>query len=617
VRGDLTASSRLFPRARLAGAALLVAFAFASAAATSVRAQDAPTSPPEPAPSATSAPGKPPAPAVAAKRHPVEPKPADVEPGDPTAPTTPRRAFAAFLRAAERGDFTKAAELLDLRGLPRGREAREGPELASMLYRVLGWRVSLDPSALPDEATPHGVGPEGVVLDSVEIEGRTHSLALAPVRGAAGEVRWAFSRTTVGSIRTIYEANERLAVEERVPEWLKRSKVFGLLPWQWLGIGVVALLSYVLGRGGGSLAAAGLHRLARPFSRTVVEAAKSLERPARLVLAATAFQLLSSYLLLTLSFARAADKIATIAYIVGAAWAAIAMMRVLTQSWERRLPEDTAGDLESRGLRTRLKMMRRIGTVIVGLIAAGVALLQFEVVRSVGVSLLASAGIAGILVGIAAQRTLGGIIAGIEVSITQPVRIGDIVVFKPGEIGTVEQIYFTYIIVRLWDDRRMIVPVTRLMADAFENWTRTDAKLLAPVEIFVDYAIPFDKLRDAFRELCEANDKWDGRVCRVELIETTDKALKVRGIASVDVAPKAWDLRSELREGWVRFVQGLEDGRYLPVGRVESRTAPSAPVAPPTPGSPGASEPLPGPAPDAAPSETRSASGPPPPPSKR
>jgi hypothetical protein len=249
------------------------------------------------------------------------------------------------------------------------------------------------------------------------------------------------------------------------------------------------------------------------------------------------------------------------------------MMRVLTQSWERRLPEDTAGDLESRGLRTRLKMMRRIGTVIVGLIAAGVALLQFEVVRSVGVSLLASAGIAGILVGIAAQRTLGGIIAGIEVSITQPVRIGDIVVFKPGEIGTVEQIYFTYVIVRLWDDRRMIVPVTRLMADAFENWTRTDAKLLAPVEIFVDYAIPFDKLRDAFRELCEANDKWDGRVCRVELIETTDKALKVRGIASVDVAPKAWDLRSELREGWVRFVQGLEDGRYLPVGRVESRTA--------------------------------------------
>ncbi|NUP08080.1 MAG: mechanosensitive ion channel [Polyangiaceae bacterium] len=402
-----------------------------------------------------------------------------------------------------------------------------------------------------------------------------------------------FPRATVAAIRPIYDANERLVVEERVPEWLKRGSAFGLRPWQWIGLVVVLLLAYGVGRGGGTVAAALLHRLARPFSRTVVDAAKGLERPARLALGVAAAQLLAPYLLLTLSFSRAIDKSATILYIVAAAWAAIASVRVLTASWERRLPDDTVGDLESRGLRTRLTMVRRIGTVIVGLVAAGVVLLQFEVVRSVGVSLLASAGIAGVLVGIAAQRTLGGIIAGIEMSITQPVRIGDVVVFRPGELGTVEQIYFTYIIVRLWDDRRLIVPVTRVMADAFENWTRTDARLLAPVEIFVDYGAPLDVLRDGFRGLCEASEKWDGRVCRVEVIEATDKALRIRGTASVDMATKAMDLRNELREGWIRFLQELEDGRYLPIGRVESRTAagespPPMPVTSPPPAGPGA-----------------------------
>lgn len=518
-----------------------------------------PPKPEKPAPKAEPAPA--PAPA---------PKPdLDVVP-DPDAPSTPRRAFAAFLRAAERSDFASASELLDLRALPRNRDPREANELASMLYRVLALRISLDAEALPDEASPKSAGPEGIILDVVEVDGKTINLALVPVKQPSGELRWQFSRATVGSIRAIYDANQRLAVEERVPSWLKRKRHFGLFAWQWLGFLVLGVLAYAIGRSVGSLTFALLRRLAKPFSRTASDAAASLERPARLALAVTAFNGLEPYLLLPHSLARGVASATTTLYITATAWAFVAVVHVLTSSWERRLPEDTVGDLESRGLRTRLTMLRRIASVIVGLVAAGVALLQFEVVRSVGVSLLASAGIAGVLVGIAAQRTLGGIIAGIEMSITQPLRIGDVVVFRAQEFGTVEEIFFTYIIVRLWDDRRLIVPVTRVMSEPFENWTRTDARVLSPVEIFVDYAAPIERFRARFRELCEANDKWDRRVCRVEVIEATDKALKIRGLASVDVATKAVDLRNELREGWIAFLQSHENGVYMPTGRVES-----------------------------------------------
>jgi small-conductance mechanosensitive channel len=155
-------------------------------------------------------------------------------------------------------------------------------------------------------------------------------------------------------------------------------------------------------------------------------------------------------------------------------------------------------------------MLRRIGSVLIGIVAAGVMLLQFEVVRSVGVSLLASAGIVGILVGFAAQRTLGGIISGIEISLTQPLRIGDIVTFDGSE-GTVERIYFTYVVMRLADDRRLIVPVSTVMSKAFENLSLMGQDLLVVVDIFLDFTAPIDLVRAEFERLCKEASEWDGR----------------------------------------------------------------------------------------------------------
>ncbi len=494
--------------------------------------------------------------------------------------STPRRAFAAFVRAAEANDFAKASEQLDLRGLARGRLERDGPELAAMLYRVLSWRVALTADALPDEEAPAALGPDGVVLDVVDVDGQTYTLALAPVKQPSGQVRWQFSRATVAAIRPIYDANQRRVVEENVPDWLKRRPVFaGLFAWQWLGLVLLLGLAYLIGRVLGAPMTALLLKLVARLPRWVAEWVRAFSRPTRLAVGTATIEILSPYLQLIASFRGAIERWSTIFYIIAGAWAAIEVVSVATSTWERRLPDDTEGQMENRGLRTRLTMLRRIATVLIGIVAAGVVLLQFEVVRSIGVSLLASAGIAGVLVGIAAQRTLGGMIAGIEMSITQPLRIGDVVVFRPNEMGTVEHIFFTYVIVRLWDDRRLIVPVTRVMSEVFENWTRTDGSMLVSVELFADYGTPVEKLREAFLAECKKSSLWDRRVSRVHVVETTERAMRVRGVASIEQAARANDFRFELTEGWVRFLQELEGGAYLPVGRVESRDSALGPPA--------------------------------------
>ena len=512
----------------------------------------------------------PPAPTAVQKPLPPAAKPSLPDPPASGA-STPRRSLQAFVRAAEAKDFQKAAEWIDLRGLPRGKDAREGPELAAMLHRILVTRVSLDPEELPDEPAPAGLGADGLVIDRVELDGSSHVFALTQVRQLTGEVRWQFSRASAASIRPVYEATQKRVVEEAVPLWLKERAYFSLQPWQWLGVLLLAVFSYGVGRLLGSLLIGGIVRLLA--AKSVADGLRSLGRAARLALATVTFQAFVPYVLLPAQLSNVADRIGAILYIIAIAWSLILLVRVAASAWERRLPDDTHAELENRGLRTRLLMMRRIATALIGIVGTGVVLLQFEIVRNIGLSLLASAGIAGVLVGIAAQRTLGGVIAGIELSITQPIRIGDVVVFRPGELGTVEQIFFTYIIVRLWDDRRMIVPVTKVMSEPFENWTRSGADLLAPVEIFVDYAAPVEELRAAWRRLCEASPLWDQRVSSVEVVEVTDRAVHVRGIASVDVATKAHPLKCELREGWVKFLQTWEEGRYLPLSRVESREA--------------------------------------------
>jgi small-conductance mechanosensitive channel len=178
----------------------------------------------------------------------------------------------------------------------------------------------------------------------------------------------------------------------------------------------------------------------------------------------------------------------------------------------------------------------------------------FEGVRQLGTAVLASAGIAGIVIGFAAQRSLSTFVAGLQIALTQPIRVDDVVIVE-GEWGWIEQITLTYVVVRIWDLRRLVLPVNYFLERPFQNWTRVTADILGTVFILADYTVPIDSLREELRRLAEASEKWDRKVCGLVVTNATDRALELRALVSAADASKSWELRCEVREGLVKYLQ--------------------------------------------------------------
>ena len=215
---------------------------------------------------------------------------------------------------------------------------------------------------------------------------------------------------------------------------------------------------------------------------------------------------------------------------------------------------DTAENLSARRIYTQVSVIRKIVVTSVVIIAAGSILMLFDPVRQFGTSILASAGIAGIVIGFAAQRTLGNVLAGIQIALTQPLLIDDIVVVE-GEFGQIEEITLTYVTVRTWDLRRIILPITYFVEKPFQNWSRVSTELLGTVVLHLDYQVPMPALRKELKRLLENNPKWDRKVCALQMTDTTPTTVEVRALISSTDPGKASDLRCEIREGLVEFVR--------------------------------------------------------------
>ncbi|HAE37799.1 MAG TPA: hypothetical protein DCG57_04070, partial [Candidatus Riflebacteria bacterium] len=184
----------------------------------------------------------------------------------------------------------------------------------------------------------------------------------------------------------------------------------------------------------------------------------------------------------------------------------------------------------------------------------GSMLMVFETVRQLGTSILASAGVVGIIVGLSAQKTIAMLLAGLQIALTQPIRIEDVVIVE-NEWGWIEEITLTYVVVRIWDLRRLVVPINYFIEKPFQNWTRNSADILGAVSIFVDYTVPVDEVRAAVREIVAASPLWDKKVCGVQITNTTDRAMEMRVLVSAQSSGQAWDLRCEVREKLVAFIQ--------------------------------------------------------------
>ncbi len=190
--------------------------------------------------------------------------------------------------------------------------------------------------------------------------------------------------------------------------------------------------------------------------------------------------------------------------------------------------------------------------------------------RSVGISLLASAGVAGVVLGLAAQRTIGGVLAGIQISVTQPIRIGDTVVVE-NETGTIEEITLTYAILKVWDERRLVVPITRFLEQPFQNHTKVPSGQHGSVMLYASWTLPMDALRKELDRIVAAHAKWDGRTKSVSVTDTREQAIEVRVLVSTAAPGDLFDLRAHVRERLVAWLQAFEGGEHLP--RVLGTTA--------------------------------------------
>ncbi len=211
-------------------------------------------------------------------------------------------------------------------------------------------------------------------------------------------------------------------------------------------------------------------------------------------------------------------------------------------------------NLEQRKVVTRLDFTERIIFVVLLVIGFSAILLSFEGAKKIGTSLIASAGLAGIIIGFAAQKTIANLIAGFQIAFTQPFRIDDVVIVQ-GEWGRIEEITLTYVVIRIWDKRRLVVPITYLLENPFQNWTRTEAEILGYVYIYADYSVPLDALREEFHRLVQESELWDGDVAGVQVTNSTEKTQEIRFLVSAADSGKAWDLRCYLREHLIKFIR--------------------------------------------------------------
>ncbi|MDD5065062.1 MAG: mechanosensitive ion channel [Phycisphaerae bacterium] len=211
-------------------------------------------------------------------------------------------------------------------------------------------------------------------------------------------------------------------------------------------------------------------------------------------------------------------------------------------------------NLRARKINTQLTVLKRIVIIIVCILALGTMLMTFEKVRQLGTTILASAGIIGIVIGIAAQRTIGTFIAGLQIAFTQPIRIDDVVIVE-NEWGRIEEITLTYVVVKIWDMRRLIVPINYFIEKPFQNWTRVTADLLGTVYIYVDYTVPVEAVRAELQKILKDSQLWDGKVCVLQATNTSEHTLELRALMSAPDASTAWSLRCHVREKIVEFIQ--------------------------------------------------------------
>lgn len=247
-------------------------------------------------------------------------------------------------------------------------------------------------------------------------------------------------------------------------------------------------------------------------------------------------------------------SLSTLGIILSVTWFIITGLKIAKSRMLLKYDVSETDNLHARKVYTQFVILENIIIFILIILAIGIALMSFDSIRSIGVSVLTSAGIAGIIIGFSAQKAIGTLLAGIQIAFTQPIRLDDVVIVE-GEYGRIEEINLTYVVVQIWDKRRLVVPSTYFIENTFQNWTRQSSDILGTVFIYTDYEVPVEELRSELTRLLENSSLWDQKVNVLQVTNISEQTVELRALMSAKDSGTAWDLRVFVREQLLKFLK--------------------------------------------------------------
>jgi small-conductance mechanosensitive channel len=298
-----------------------------------------------------------------------------------------------------------------------------------------------------------------------------------------------------------------------------------------------------------------MSRLARRTSGVLDDSfVKHCKKPAQMAVPLIALYLALQFVAVSADFDRPLEKVVGVLLVFAIAWLLIRLTSVLEDFVLSKYNITGKDNLRARRIYTQFRIIKKILIVAIVAITVSVILMSFEKFRQLGTAILASAGLAGIIAGLAARPALSNLIAGIQVALTEPISLDDVVIVE-NEWGWIEEITLTYVVVRIWDLRRLIVPLSYFLETPFQNWTRKTADVIGSVYLYVDYAVPVEKVREELQRILKDSSYWKGTVSALQVVDTTEKTMQLRAIMDASNSSDAWNLRCEVREKLIEFVR--------------------------------------------------------------
>ena len=419
-----------------------------------------------------------------------------------------------------------------------------------------------------------GIPRRSIQLGYIDYRERRVPIHLERVRIDDSAPFWIFSAQTVGNIDNLYEQYHPAKFERYLPAWTK-LQLFSIAIWEFLALLIFFSFTmgvgWLLSKGAGKLLnwyvkdKAG-NRLSTVHHNSVEDLVNKLTVPLTFTISfSSVFTLVSGGFPYLDAVASSTRPIIWIGLVFSAMWLGIRVINFFANRYQDMQIENLGDEQfdKVRRRRTYVSIFRRVFVFVMVLGSIWIGLSEFANMEGFGKTLLTSAGIAGVVIGIAAQPILGNIIAGVQVAVTQPVRIGDSVIMD-GNFSTVEDLRYTYAVLKTWDERRLIVPMRELITEMVENWSHTEVHQTCPVFLYIDYGADIDAIRQQFISVVKDNELWDNKTePEIFVVEVTEKTIQLRGAVSAVGPVEAWTLACEIREQMLDYLY-REQKHYLP-----------------------------------------------------